>query len=82
MSKTPRTDAHQSDCLKTGGRSCDMGRNAYWLARKLEEENGEMMEILLDLAKYPIATTYPDSPCIEREDMKLIKAAIAKATQV
>ncbi len=41
MSNTPETDAHQSACLRSGGRSCDGGRNAYWLARKLERERDE-----------------------------------------
>ena len=42
MIETPRTDAHQSACLRSGGRSCGDGRNAYWLARQLERENIKM----------------------------------------
>lgn len=114
MSNTPITDKHESDCLRLGGRSCSGGRNAYWLARKMERQNavlreacvevlaevaddylackpqllgaveacdhpgelwdvGRIMELLERLSRYPIATTYPDGPCIERDDMEEIR---------
>jgi len=38
MTETPITDAHQSACLRTGGRSSEGGGNAYWLARKFESK--------------------------------------------
>ena len=81
MTPTPRTDAHQSACLRSGGRTCTEGRNAYWLARQLERENGAMLAVLEELARYPVAGGYYDGPCIERTDMDDIKAAIAAAAQ-
>jgi hypothetical protein len=44
--ETPRTDAHQAACLKSGGRSGRFGQNAYWLARELERENAKLREQL------------------------------------
>lgn len=76
MIKTPRTDAHQSACLRSGGRSCEGGRNAYWLARQLERENVQMREIIETLSRYPVASVYPDGPCIERSDMDDIRAIL------
>ena len=81
MTPTPRTDAHQSACLRSGGRSCDGGRNAYWLARQLERENVQMLAVLEDLARYPVAGGYYAGPCIERTDMNEIKAVIALASE-
>lgn len=114
MSDTPITDKHQADCLRSGGRTCSGGRNAYWLARKLERQNGVLLEACADvlaevgeaymackpqlreaveacnhpgelwdvqriielletLSRYPVATTYPDGPCIESDDMDEIR---------
>ena len=41
----------------------------------------EMLEALKTIASYPVARGYPDGPCIESEDMKEIKAIIAKAEE-
>ncbi len=41
----------------------------------------EMLEALKTIAAYPVASLYPDGPCIHRDDMKEIKAAIKNAEE-
>jgi hypothetical protein len=50
MSDTPRTDAHQAACLRSGGRSVVLGENAYWLCRQLEREVQQCKEIVWQAA--------------------------------
>ena len=40
-----------------------------------------MLEALKEIALLPIAGSYPDGPCIELEDMHMVRAAIAKAEE-
>ena len=40
----------------------------------------EMLEVLEEMARLPIAGPYPDGPCLDQADMDIVKAAIAKAT--
>jgi hypothetical protein len=35
-------------------------------------------EVLTDLAAMPVARAYPDGPCLYREDMEAVKAALAQ----
>ena len=37
-----------------------------------------VIELLEDLSRYPVATTYPDGPCIEWQDMEELKAILAE----
>jgi len=39
----------------------------------------ELLEALEEVAKLPIAPVYPDGPCVDKETMAEIRAAIAKA---
>jgi hypothetical protein len=39
-----------------------------------------MLDALEEIARLPIAGSYPDGPCLERQDMNMVRAAIAKAT--
>ena len=39
----------------------------------------DMLEALEEIARLPIARTYPDGPCIEQADMDMVLAAIQKA---
>lgn len=47
----PITDEHLAACLKSGGRSCSGGRNAYSLARELEKKAAKA-ELALGSARY------------------------------
>ena len=40
----------------------------------------DLLEALEEIARLPIAGSYPDGPCLERQDMNMVRAAIAKAT--
>jgi hypothetical protein len=40
----------------------------------------DMLDALEEIARLPIAGSYPDGPCLERQDMNMVRAAIAKAT--
>lgn len=51
MSDTPITDEHLAACLRSGGRSCSGGRNAYWIARELEKKAAKA-ELALGSARY------------------------------
>lgn len=47
-----------------------------------DKQHAQMLEILKRLATYPIASVYPDGPCIERDDMEEILAVITDASSV
>jgi len=47
-----------------------------------DKQHAQMLEILKRLASYPVASVYPDGPCIERGDMEEIKAVISDASSV
>ena len=40
----------------------------------------EMLEALKEVSRLPVAGSYPDGPCLEWDDMDMVKKAIAKAT--
>ena len=81
MTPTPRTDAHQSACLRSGGRSCEGGRNAYWLARQLERENVQMLEALKGvLSAWGGHMRDDDCGCADCEYLRPVVAAIAAAS--
>ncbi len=54
--------------------------NAALIVRAVNSHH-EMLEALKTIAAYPVASLYPDGPCIHRDDMKEIKAIIAKAEE-
>lgn len=65
-----------------GGQSCSAMNNAS----EVREANAhliaaapDMLEVLESIARYPVAQSYPDGPCIVREDMEEVLAAIKKA---
>jgi hypothetical protein len=39
----------------------------------------DLLEALQELATLPIARNYPEGPCLHRDDMEMVKKAIAKA---
>lgn len=39
----------------------------------------DMLEALEEIARLPVIVGYADGPCIEREDMRMVRAAIVKA---
>ncbi len=45
------------------------------------EINAEMLEALMTISAYPVARSYPDGPCIEWEDMRVIRAIITKVEE-
>jgi cell division septum initiation protein DivIVA len=53
-------------------------RNAQLEAKAAEA--ADMLDALEEIARLPIAGSYPDGPCLERQDMNMVRAAIAKAT--
>jgi hypothetical protein len=82
MIETPRTDAHQSACLRSGGRSCEGGRNAYWLARQLERENVQMLAALQHVtAAWGGQLPHEDCQCADCEYLRPVVGAIAAASR-
>ncbi len=73
MIATPRTNAHQAECLRSGGRSCDGGRNAYWLARELERELHETQDANIRLGK-KLAAVLDEKERLEAAVTNLIAA--------
>lgn len=78
--KTPEAHAHFHENVwseSNYGARRPLSQRDIDFAKDLERRLLACREVLEDLARYPIAQSYPDGPCIEREDMNLIKEVLA-----
>jgi len=72
---TPETDLRADDeCQDYYGMKFE-GVHADF-ARLVERRLAACREVLEELARYVVASAYPDGPCIESEDMKAIKEVL------
>ncbi len=74
---TPRTD---SAYLSADGDNHERVSAMLAASEKLEREHSELLDALIEVSRLPVASSYPDGPCIDSVDMDMVKAAIAKAT--
>jgi hypothetical protein len=70
-----RFSAAISGYTSQGGTEAEALANA-----RLIEAAPDLLDALEEIARLPIAGSYPDGPCLERQDMNMVRAAIAKAT--
>ena len=82
MSDTPETDAAvlMVNLGDADNPECLPGEMVHpSFARKLERQRNEMLEILEELSRYPVASEYDPDPSIDVADMEAINAAIKRA---
>jgi hypothetical protein len=73
-------DSDMSICILNSENEYGPGnRNQIRANARLIAAAPDMLEALEEIARLPIAATYPDGPCIDREDMSMVLAAISKA---